>query len=62
MAVNYSFKEIKKANKNFYGSFYYDSNIILKNILRFKKKIQNRHSNLINFCKKKIYVEKKKKI
>ena len=60
MAVNYSFKEIEKANKNFYGNFYYDSNIILKNILRFKKKIQNRHSNLINFCKKKIYVEKKK--
>ena len=49
MAVNYSLKEIQKANKNFYGSFYHDNNIILKNILHFKKKIQNRYSNLINF-------------
>ena len=62
MAVNYSLKEIQKANKNFFGSSYYDSNIVFKNILRFKKKIQNQNTNLINFFMKKTYIEKKKKI
>ena len=60
MALNYSLKEIEKANKNFFGSSYYDSNIVFKNILRFKKKIQNQNTNLINFCMKKTYIEKKK--
>ena len=60
MAVNYSLKEIQKANKNFFGSSYYDSNIVFKNILRFKKKIQNQNTNLINFFMKKTYIEKKK--
>ena len=60
MAVNYSTKESEKAYNNFYGGSYHDSNIILKNILRFKKKIQIRNTNLINFYKKKTYIEKKK--
>ena len=61
MAQNFSIKELKKAHKNFYGIFYDEENVMSKNILHIKKKIQKRALNYRNFFKKKINKKKKNK-
>ena len=59
MAVNYSPKELEKAKKNFYGSFYNENNFISKYYLKILKKITIKLFNIKNFFKKKTYIEKK---
>lgn len=59
MAQNLSIEELKKAHKNFYGNFYDEENIIYKNILLIKKKIQNRVLNYRNLFKRKLHKKKK---
>lgn len=59
MAVNYSPKEVEKAKKNFYGSFYNENNFISKYFFKNLKIIKIKFVNLKNFLKKKIYTEKK---